>query len=342
MRRPGLALAVAAGLLAFAGRAQAQPAGGSTDVEIQWHLSRYPGMVHPSFLLGHLLWDGCAPVYLPGGPDGTCPVFRDEPVGFDAYLTYDGPAIVEFYRAGPRWVETWLERPDGTRRLVAAETTIVDGSGAPAGSVIELAAAMPTLPPPTPLDADSDAPPAYVPPSVHARIHVNLAPIVAGLPDGPHKVCAELRAVTQPAVPFVRHQPECVTLTIRDTSSTRTRAEHLRRRAIDQLAAFRCIDAAATVDELLRVHPASAVAFRLRGSIAELQRRHDAAIADYTRAIALLRAGDTLLEREGMNVANGVESLAGWRDSLQLLVAHAPDQSLLGPPGERPACKDGR
>jgi hypothetical protein len=279
-------------------------------------------------------------VYLPGGPDGTCPVFRDEPLGFDALVTYEGPAIVELYPRGPRWVDTWLERPDHTRRALSVDETVVDASGAPVGGVIEIDGGRPRLPPPLPrLDADPDAPPPYIPPLVHARIHLDLAPVVARLRSGPHRICAELRGVTQPELSIARYQPYCVVFTIQESSSTRARAEHLRRRAMDLLAKFRCDEASSVVDELLQVHPTSAVAFRLRGVIAELQQRHAAAIADYSRAIALLRGEDTLLDRSGMDVADSARALANWRDSLQLLATYAPDQSLLGPPGDRPSCK---
>jgi hypothetical protein len=343
MRAARAAFGVVTILLLASATVSAQPGGaGSTDVEIRWSLSPYPHMVYPSFLLGHMLWDGCSPLYLPGGPDGTCPVFRDEPVGFDASLTYDGPAIVELYRRGSRWVETWIVRADGARQPVTAETTVVDGSGAPVEGVILLAGAGSGPPHPPPVDPDPEATQPYVPPTVHARIHVDLAPVVANLPTGRHTICSELRGVTQPEVALTRHQPKCVTLTVHEPNSTRARAEHLRRRAIDQLAALRCDDAAATVEELLKVHPASAVGFRLRGTIAELQHRHHAAIFDYTRAIALVRRGDALLEREGMNVANALEGLASWRDSLQALLEYAPGESLLGRPGERPTCREER
>jgi hypothetical protein len=271
--------------------------------------------VYPQFELGYLAGPGCSPLYLAGGVADGCPMFRDEPAWGELSLRWTGPGLAQVWPRNGRFANAWLE--DGHRRRpLRVDITVTDASGTPANDgALEL--------------ADGS----------EVRVRLDFSRAMASLPRGPHRLCYELTATTTPETP-PRGRPECLPIVVVEPDTVRERAEHLRRKAIDLVAGFRCSEALPVIEDLLRVHPASASAFRLRGIVEELQQRNEAAVRDYSRAIWLLRTGgDHLLSAPGVDFQQSAKDLADWRDSMQTLLTFAPEMSMLGPPGERPACK---
>ena len=278
----------------------------------------YPAAVLGQFMLGDLTWDGCAPVYLKVKGTFGCPMFRDEPVAFDLRIAWSGPGLLRLFPAGTTWVDVRLRDREGEDvALPVAVRVLADGeAGLSADGGIELNE------------------------GTQARLRVNLSPAAAMLTPGPHTVCFDVTAFSDSALQLVQPANRCVPFTVYETRSRAARAERLRRAAIDLLAEFRCDEAVPVIDALLRVHPRSAVAFRLRGIIAELRRDNAAAAANYAEASALMRPdGDTLLIRGGTDYRASAERLDEWRASVEMLATFAPELSLLGPAEEGLTCR---
>jgi hypothetical protein len=351
MRPLRMAIAAAALVVALSPvvvRAQAPGEGAPVDqswrLDVSWVLGPYPRPLYPQFVLGDLTWDGCSPLYLTKGVRHGCPVFRDEPVILQASVRFDGGTLLAVYPRRSQWVNAWIENRKGARRRLAVQVTAVDGSDAPIEAIPIVigdrrteSSGAPAVPEP---QSEGQSSPAPQPPQL--RFRIDLAPVIAALPAGPVRICAELELITQPEVPVSGARLECQPLVVYEADSRRTRAERLRRRAIDLLAAFSCDEAAPVVDELLQVHPASASGFRLRGIIAELRQQNAAAIADYSKVVGLLRGGgDRLLPTTGYDFAESARTIASWRDSMRVVLDYMPEMSMLGPPEDRPSCRSG-
>jgi tetratricopeptide (TPR) repeat protein len=170
-------------------------------------------------------------------------------------------------------------------------------------------------------------------------LRVDLSAAADALQPGEYSVCFSPAIVPDRDIRWVSTEG-CFQFTVHEIESPAFQAERLRRLAIELLAQYRCDEASAVTEELLRVHPTSAVAFRIRGIIAELQRRHADAVDDYGRAVQLLRTGgDALLYAPGINLAQSASDLDDQRRAIALLAAVAPELSMLGPAGEAPSCE---
>ena len=231
-------------------------------------------------------------------------------------MRWTGPGLAQLWPRDARWVNVWLE--DGGQRLaLPAPVTVTDASGAAMlNDAIEM-------------DVGAEV-----------RVRVDFGRAVARLPRGAHRVCYGLSVTTFPDAPQRGTTRECLPIVILEPQTQRERAEYLRRQAIDLVSQLRCDEALPVIEHLLRVHPSSAFAFRLRGIVEELQQRNEAAVSDYGRAIQLLRTGgDHLLPASGIDPQESARALANWRDSIALLLTYAPELSMLGPLGERPTCR---
>ena len=119
----------------------------------------------------------------------------------------------------------------------------------------------------------------------------------------------------------------CWTFDLLDGSSTAAQLEIWRRRGGAALAAFDCDAARDAAVRMLDADQHSAAAYRIRGIVAELERREQDAIADYAMAVSLLRAGqDRWLTMGDNERSNAVESLEDWLSAMQMAQGH----SLLG------------
>jgi hypothetical protein len=277
----------------------------------------YPARLYATFVVGDLTWDACAPLYLPAGVTKGCPLIRGEPAWVDLGVRWSGPGLLTLYPRGGEWLEASLDE-DGGSRSVAVTSRIL---GAPMPARADGAAEMMG--------------------GTALRVRLDLSSVISTLPTGSHRICYGLTVFSDPPVPLHDAGRQCLAFFLFDDSRLAARAERLRREAIDQLAEYRCDDAARTVDALLQVHPHSAAGFRLRGIIGELRRRHEAAIADYGRAIELLRTGsDRLLPAAGYDFRRAATELEEWRQSMIVLLPFSPEMSMLGPPEDSPACRE--
>lgn len=303
--------------------AQAPVPDGSPAEESVPALSIGPGGTYPApllatFVVGDLTWDGCAPLYLPEGVTKGCPLIRGEPAWVELGVRWSGPGLLTLYPRGEEWIEATIDDHEGASRPFTAKSRIY---GAP----------------PIPARADGAV---EMLGGTELRVRLDLSSSTSTLATGPHTVCYALAAFSDPIVPQRDAGRQCLSFFLFEDSRPVARAERLRRGAIDLLAEYRCDDAARVVEQLLRVHPQSAAGFRLRGIIGELQRRNDTAVADYGRAIDLLRTGgDRFLPAGGYDFGRAATALDEWRQSMILLLTFAPDLSLLGPPDDSPACR---
>jgi hypothetical protein len=278
----------------------------------------YPLPVLPQFTLGDLTWDGCSPIYLEVKGEFGCPMFRGEPATLGFQVGWRGPGLLTLFPVEGSFFALRLRDGVGHDEAIEAPMRIVEAqeSAKRTDGAIELTE------------------------NAGVRLQLDLSGLTASLPAGRHTICYDLTFFSDPAVARPELGNPCVSFTLYETRTRRTVAERLRREAVNLLADFRCDEAAPVIEELLRVHPTSAAAFRLKGIIAEL-RRHDSEALDlYATAIALMRPdGDTLLVRTGNDFRGSAESLDDWRRGMEPLVLFAPDLSLLGPVEDGMTCR---
>ena len=87
---------------------------------------------------------------------------------------------------------------------------------------------------------------------------------------------------------------------------------------------------------MLAADPNSAAGYRIRGIVAELERRQQDAIADYGLAVSLLRSGeDRWLTMSEDQRPRSAESLEDWLSGMQTAQGH----SLLGEGSEAWRCR---
>jgi hypothetical protein len=173
-------------------------------------------------------------------------------------------------------------------------------------------------------------------PSSRMIVRIDLSDIAATAPAGNYEMC--FTPALAPRVP-VRWAPEsqgngCHGFWLRDLTNIRLQLESLRRQSIELLAAGRCDEASRLADEMLALHPASAVAYRLRAIVAELQRRVSDAAVDLAHASDLLKSGaDRFLilphepgrRRSAKDLRDWSEGLASWADPANGLIP-SPDE----------------
>ena len=112
-----------------------------------------------------------------------------------------------------------------------------------------------------------------------------------------------------------------------DGSSTAAQLEIWRRRGGAALAAFDCDAARDAAARMLDADKNSAAGYRIRGIVAELERRQQDAIADYAMAVSLLRSGqDRWLTMDDGERVSAAGSLEDWLSAMQAAQGH----SLLG------------
>jgi hypothetical protein len=169
-------------------------------------------------------------------------------------------------------------------------------------------------------------------------VRIDLSELAATAPAGNYEICFAPALVPGGHVRWARESDGCHRFWLRDLTDIRLRLEYLRRQSIDLLSAGRCDEATGLVDEMLAVYPVSAVAYRLRATIAELQRRVADAAADTLQASELLTSGaDRLLifdeqQRQAMG-----DALKEWGTSFEFA---DPVNGFLGPPVDgAPQCR---
>jgi hypothetical protein len=136
--------------------------------------------------------------------------------------------------------------------------------------------------------------------------------------------------------PLRRRSSTCWEFVLADGSSTAGQVETWRRRGGAALAAFDCDAAREAAARMLAADPNSAAGYRVRGIVAELERRQQDAIADYAMAIGLLRSGeDRWLTMSDDQRPRSAESLEDWLSGMQMAQGH----SLLGEGSEAYRCR---
>jgi hypothetical protein len=165
---------------------------------------------------------------------------------------------------------------------------------------------------------------------------IDLSGLTRSLRAGAYELCFRPSLVPPSGARWEDRGDACYRFELFEDDSVPTRLELLRRRAIDLLAAFDCAGAAPVVESMLDADAGSAVAYRLRGIIAELERRQGDAIADYTQASHLLRTGgDRALPLTAEQRVHYADNLDDWRIGLEL----AQGLSLIGADGNGPTCR---
>lgn len=273
-----------------------------------------PSPSDPRFVLGYLSDGGCSPLYIESPREG-CALIRGEPAWVDVGVGWTGPRPLRlqpthasFLRLvprltprGPSWSSLKVRWQPGPGQERAA-----DGS-------FEITA------------------------SRGLRFRVDLAGLTRSLPAGAYDLCFVPNLTPPPGVRWASGpQDACYRFELFEDDSTPARLEVLRRRAVELVGASRCRDAGPVIDAMLDLDAGSAAAYRLRGIVAELERRQFDAIADYAQASHLLRTGgDRHLPLKPDTRARYADDLDDWRLGLEL----AQGLSLLDPEGSGSLCR---
>ncbi len=273
----------------------------------------YPGFLYGPFDDGLTDSGGCVPLYV--SSPAVCALIRDEPGWIDLSVQWSGTSPIRLWRRGDELVLLHTRKaPTGANNLpVTADWSPgTDPEQSGDGSVV--------------LDR------------AHSLgIRVDLSELTHSGPAGVYDLCFQPNFTPQTGVRWADSgDVDCYRFELLEADTDAARLERLRRRAIDRLASFKCSEAAPIVDEMLGLEAESAVAYRLRGIIAELERRQFDAIADYAQAVELLRtAGDPHLHMTREAREQIADGLAGWLLGLQLAQGH----SLIGATEQGPACR---
>jgi hypothetical protein len=273
----------------------------------------FPSELDSLFPASFLTGGGCMTVYLHGVTTNGCPVLRGESSWVNFEIWWDGPRPLQLTRSGDQLLITSARRAPlwQSRALPMTWHPTPGVEQTPTGFVLE--------------------------PHSRMVVRIDLSDTAATAPAGNYELCFAPALAPGQSVQWAAESDGCHIFWLREITNTRLRLEYLRRQSIELLSAGRCDDAGGLVDEMLTVHPVSAVAYRLRGIIAELQRRVADAALDTAQAANLLKAGaDRLLifsEPERQRLGDELQS---WSESLQFA---DPMNGWLGPPGKgAPEC----
>lgn len=290
--------------------AQAPPAG---PPRLTYELDLYPGDLYGPFRLGNLTEGGCSPLYIPSPREG-CALIRNEPAWVKFRVDWTGETPLRLSPAGAAFVHVIPRRaPKG---VTSWPITVrwQPGAGQERG-------------------ADGSF---LVSATRGLSFRIDLSELTRSLPAGSYLLCFRPSLVPQSGARWEdRGDSDCYGFELFENDSLPTRLELLRRRAIDRLAEFDCAGATPVIDEMLDLDAGSAVAYRLRAIVAELQRRLGDAIADYTQASHLLRTGgDRALPLTPEQRVDYADNLDEWRFGLE----RAQVRSLIGD-GNGPVCR---
>jgi hypothetical protein len=165
---------------------------------------------------------------------------------------------------------------------------------------------------------------------------IDLSRLAQSMPAGEYTLCFRPNLVPPGGVTWDRGIDQCYQFELIETDSVAAQLELLRRKAVDALADNDCRKTAAIVDAMLEIDQASAVAYRIRAAVAELERRNDAAIAALMQASALLRGGT---DRSLAIIPEYRFEIAEALDDRRIAIQLAQGFSLLGDPSEGYVCK---
>ena len=297
----------------------AAPATAPTQVSPEG-LPRLSYMVHPDYpgevvaFFGDLTtWGGCNEVYVPH-PSAGCAVMRGEAATLAFGIRWTGSSPLRLMPAGESFVNLiprvapqgikswpisvrWIPGP-GQERNADGSFTILPKRG--------------------------------------LSFRIDLSGLARSMPAGEYTLCFRPNLVPQGGVSWDRGSDQCYRFELIETDTIAAQLELLRRKAVDALADNDCRKTAAIVDAMLEIDQASAVAYRIRAAVAELERRHDVAIAALMQASALLRGGNdrslAIIPEYRFEIA---EALDDRRISIQL----AQGLSLLGDASTGYVCK---
>ena len=272
----------------------------------------YPGDV-VAFFADLTTFGGCSEVYVPH-PSAGCAVMRGEAATLAFGIHWTGTSPLRLMPAGesfvnliprvaPHGVKSW---PISVRWMPGpGQKRNGDGSF--------------TILPPRGLS-----------------FRIDLSGLAQSMPAGEYTLCFRPNLVPPRGVTWDRASDPCYTFELIETETIAAQLELLRRKAVDALADNDCRKTAAIVDAMLEIDQASAVAYRIRAAVAELERRNDVAIAALMQASALLRGGNdrslAIIPEYRFEIA---EALDDRRIAMQL----AQEFSLLGDPSMGYVCK---
>lgn len=268
----------------------------------------YPRSPLPQLILGYLTDGGCSPLYVAEPPEG-CVQFRGEAAWVELRLSWTGAEPIALVRTAATPVRGTVRRlPDGPVRVI--DFSAFDAQGAAGDRLV--------LQPGKPLS-----------------LRVDLTVADAWAPGG-YQICLTPTFAPPQGIEWQRWPTSCYQFALLDPLDTSARLEMLRRRSVDLLADLDCDAVKPLVSEMLDLDPFNAAAYRLRGAIAELERRPLDALADYGHVGTLLRShGDTRINISADQRLVYAENLDDWRIGLE----NAGGLPLLNPDGLGPVCR---
>jgi hypothetical protein len=250
----------------------------------------------PQFAIGQLVDRDCTALYAPGAYEG-CVYFRGEDLWLQASLK--ARQAVRLRPDAPEVATALVElgNPATHRLRIALEWHPLKGQALDADGYLTLREGQ------------------------IASFRSPLAPVLASWTGGVRLCFSSM------ATPERQIGAECSSFDLLDGSSTAAQLEIWRRRGGAALAAFACDLARDAAARMLDADQHSAAGYRIRGIVAELERREQDAIADYAMAVSLLRSDqDRWLTMPDDERSNAAESLEDWLSAMQMAQGH----SLLG------------
>lgn len=302
-------LAIGLALWTTAALSASEPPAGRLSFMLVWP---YPGPINPFFSDPLTDAGGCEALYI-SSPE-VCTLVRDEPGWIDLSIQWSGSSPIRLRHRGESLVRLH------TRKAPAGAGDLgVTANWSPGQDLAQLA------------DAD-----VLIDKSHSLGIRVSLSALTHSRPVGIYELCFQPNFTPETGVQWeFSGDIGCYRFELLDQGSIGARLERLRRKAIDKLVGFKCSEAAPLVDEMLDLDAENTVAYRLRGIIAELDRRQGDAIAEYTEVVTLLRAGrDSNLHMTADTRKQTAEGLEARLLAMQL----AQGLSLLGNTSQGPAC----
>jgi hypothetical protein len=268
----------------------------------------------PRFVLGFLADGGCSPLYIESPREG-CALIRGEPAWVDVGVGWTGPRPLRLQPTSAAFLSLVPRRAPRGATWSSLKVRWQPGPGQEraADGSFEIAAGR------------------------GLSFRVDLAGLTRSLPAGPYVLCFVPNLTPPPGVRWDSGaQDACYRFELFEDDSTPARLEALRRRAVELVGAARCREAGPVIDAMMALDAGSAAAYRLRGIVAELERRQFDAIADYAQASHLLRTGgDRHLPLQPDTRAAFADELDDWRIGLEL----AQGLSLLDPEGSGSMCR---